>query len=531
MITKKTKHFIKGYYLPLFIVLLTALSFASFWKILSFDLFQDDWFFLWNGLYDPFVQFFNFKHPGTPLEALVFGPIFGANPILWALLGIVIKITASFLTGIFLYKLTNSRKAGILSAFFSSVAYAGMSTITTFNYHLPALVAIFLLLSLIYLLKSMQEEEKQYGKFIIFLIIGIALDPARGLPILLIFPFFFFLFPSTKRVEQTKKFLKKFLFFFFFIGIPFLALWFFTFSLGHDSQLSHFLHGMQTHPQQTIVKTKAIGNFFASMTDLYTQVVYNMQPLPPKYETAVYSRVFGVTGIAIFITGIIFFVYFLKTKNKNLGILSLLIFWTYIFFLPNWLAEPRAPMDSMHHYQFLSSIGYICLVACLLTRIKKNWIIVGGSAVFILLNIYQNNKLLALQAPYRSSAYIEKSTNTILQTIPKREKNIMLFFTGNTDWLFYSTYWDIGSRILLFTKNADYHYLTQETFDESYVVSKLCSPTIDESVYGPLKRPQLSLSHLYSWEVKSPGVLINNTQQIREIVKKQAEAKGCRVIE
>src|SRR5260221_9305581 len=230
-----------------FLLLLSILSLFTFWQVLSFDFFQDDYFFLWNALHDPFVQFINFRHPGTPLEALLLGHLFGQNAFLWELLGIILKIIVVYLTVIFLYKLTNSKVAGFLAGIFSAATIAGMYVVNAFNFHLPALVAIFLLLLLIYLCKSITDNEKYFWKFILFLIPAILLDPARGLPVILLLPYFFILFPQSKKLIVIKKYLKNFFLLFFGIGIPVLGFWYLNLGIGQGTQLEIFIHGMRAN--------------------------------------------------------------------------------------------------------------------------------------------------------------------------------------------------------------------------------------------------------------------------------------------
>jgi hypothetical protein len=500
-------------------LLLTILSFASFWKVLLFGFFQDDSYFLWNGLYDPFHEFINFKHPGTPLEALIFTHLFGLNPVLWGLFGIALRVFTAYLVGVFFSKLTKSRLAGLLSAIFFSVAYAGASVVTSMNYHLPALVAICLLLSLIYFLKSAGERENYFWQVIIFLCLGIMLDPARAIPVLCIPPFLLILLPKTKKTVSMKQFLIKYYIAFFAVGAPILAWWFFSFSLGNDAQIVHMLRAIYHNPQNMIKGTKTIGHFFASITNLFTDVVYRLQSDAPKYETSNYIRPFGAVGVGIVASSIVLFIRFIQKKSRPLGIIAFCIFWTYLFYLPNWIAEPRAPMTSQHHYQFISAIGYICLVAYSVSRIKKTQLLIFVSAAFILLNIYTSNTLLSLQLPYRSQALIEKAMRTITSTVPAKEANVVLLFSGDVHWFENSILWDFGPHFQLLTADSDRSRMPEVTTDEIFVVDRLCAPT--------KKYPQLPVSHLYAWNIVSAGVLMDTTQQTRDRLQFLASTRGC----
>jgi len=490
-------------------LLLSILSLFTFWQVLSFDFFQDDYFFLWNALHDPFVQFINFRHPGTPLEALLLGHLFGQNAFLWELLGIVLKIIVAYLTGIFLYKLTKSKVAGFLAGIFSAATIAGMYVVNAFNFHLPALVAIFLLLSLIYLCKSIKENEKYFWKFILFLIPAILLDPARGLPVILLLPYFFILFPKSKKLTLIKKYLKNFFFLFFVIGIPLLGLWYIQLGIGQGTQFELFLKGLKINPHYTIGKIKFIGNFFATVANLFTEVVYGLRQSPPKYETAYYTRTFGLMGIGLFLFGIAGLFYGIRKKSHFFISTSFFILWTFLFYFPNWLAEPRTAMTSQSHYLFLSDVGFICLVAYLLSRMKNKWLVIFFSLCFVILNIYRVKTTLSQEFPYRSRATIEKVMHQMLKNVPKNEKNDIFLLSGNENWLYYSImYWG-NWHVMLLRGNTSVSELPEMTFDDSHIIIELCKG--------------LPLSHVYSWKAISPGVIVDKSAEERKILLENAK--------
>lgn len=515
-----------------FIILLLLLSLASFWRGLFFDFYQDDHFFLWNGFYNPFVQFINFKHPGTPLESFVLAHIFGLNQVLWQIFGIVLKIISAYLVGIFLYSVTNSKIAGFLAAVFFAVSYAGMYAINAFNYHLPAIIAIFILLSLIYLVKSIRESKQDIWKFVIFLIISILLDPARALPIFFLLPFFLFLFPKSKNRLFVKKFLIKFYLIILIIIIPLFVLWYFTFSIGEGSQLEILLRDTFTNPRYMILKTKYMGTFFATVANLYTELLYGLKPSLPLFETAYYSRIFGLAGAFIFFMGILSFIHFLRNKSRFFLIISFFIIWAYFFYLPNWISEPRVAMTSIKHYLFISSIGYVCLTAYLFSLIKKKWLIFLLSICFIALNIYRANNILTLLFPYRSAQLIEGAWETISRTVPRSEANYIFLFSGDTAWFNNSIFPGGAFHFLSLRKIANASYLPHFTYDKNFTVSRLCSSIkitiIDDKI---ISYPQVPLSHIFAWEVKfPPGLLEDRTQQVRKKLELEAQQKKCNIL-
>lgn len=484
------------------IPLLTIFSLVSFWRILSFNFFQDDYQFLWYALFHPLNHFITFRHPGTPLEALVFTYIFGLNPLPWEIIGIVIKVTAAYLTGIFLYRITYSKLAGILAGVFFASSYAGLYAIDAFNYHVPALASIFILLSLIYLVKSVQINTKDFILFITFFLFATFLDPARVLPTIIFIPLFILLFQKSKNFGTVKKYLIKSFIVFIIIGVPLTLLWYTKATTNVSSQLEIFLRGMITKPSFMITKTKDIGNYFATISNMFFDPIYGLSVNPPKYETANYLRLFGLLGFSLFALWIVGLIYFLRKKIVTIGILSLFLFWTFLFYLPNFLQEPRAPMTSINHYLFISSIGYICFIAYLLSRVSKRWITITIAILFIVINIYKSNVFLYQQLPFRSASLAQNAWNTILQSVQQSRKGQVFLFVGNSYWAGYSIMSFGPYHFLLSRNDPRQEDLPVFTTDEKFVVDLLCSSRV-------------TLSQIYTWNVVTPGKLINvsNTQR------------------
>ncbi|HYK08954.1 MAG TPA: glycosyltransferase [Candidatus Eisenbacteria bacterium] len=507
------------------LLLLILLALASFWQNFSFYFFQDDYQFMWYALYHPFSFFLTFRHPGTPLEAILLTPIFGFHSWLWELTGIGIKVATAYLTGVFIHKITQSKIAGMLTSIFFVVSPAGMYAINAFNYHVPALALLFILLSLISLVTSLQEKKKAIWKFVVFLFAAFFLDPARVVPIFFIIPFLLLLFSKSKNSIYVKKFLQKFLLILVVVGAPLFLFWYVVVSKGAGTQFEVFLKGMLTNPKVMITKTKDIGNFAATITNLFFDFVYGLQPTIPKYETAQYSRTFGILGVGIFASALGSFVYFLKKKKSSFGIISFLIFWTYIFYLPNFLAEPRAPMTSINHYLFISSVGSIGLTAYLLTLLKKKWLLIFLSMCFVVLNIYKANTLLFLQYPYRSTFFIEKAWKTIVQTAPKKEVNDLFYFSGDTQWANYSILAFGPYHYLLSQQNSNISYSPLLITDERYAMSLICAQQ-----KGSMQK-QIPLSHVYAWNVISPGTLVENSTEQKKRFRKVSEEWNCSISE
>jgi hypothetical protein len=219
---------------------------------------------------------------------------------------------------------------------------------------------------------------------------------------------------------------------------------------------------------------------------------------------------------------VLLFIRLIRTKNRIFGILSFCIVWTCLFFLPNWIAEPRAAMTSQHHYQYLSAIGYVGLVAYGISSLKNKYLIAFAGAAFVILNMYKTNELFSLQLPYRSSARIEESMRVVLSGAPEKQTNVLFLFTGDVFWFENSFYWDLGPHFLLRTGDSEKSHMPEVTTDERVVVDRLCASTE--------KFSRLPVSHLYVWKVLSPGNLLDTTEYMRDKFVFLAKARGCSVL-
>jgi len=501
-----------------FITFLTLLSLASFWRMFSFNFFQDDYQFIWYALFHPLSHFLTFRHPGTPFEALILSWAFRLNPYPWEVIGLIMKVTIAFLIGIFLYKITNSRLSGFLASVFFAVSYVGLYGIDAFNYHVPFLAAIFILISLIFLAKSLQEDIKYFKFFVFSFLLSIFLDPARAIPTILLIPLFLFFFQKAKYFRQVKKSLTTSLIIFTLVGLPIITLWYIQATKNVSSQLEIFIKGMMTKPFYMITKTKDIGNYFATIANMFTDTISGLSVNPPKYETANYVRLWGILGFGLFLSWIAGFFFFFQTKRKSFGIISFLLLWTFLYYLPNWLQEPRAPMSSINHYLSISSVGYISLVAYLISLLKKRWLMGFLAIIFICVNIYKSNVFFSQQLPYRSATLAREAWNTLLKNAPESKKGNVFFFTGDSFWAGYSIL-SFGSYHFLISKNdPKQEDLPIMTNDEGYVTSLFCDS-------------QAKLSQIYTWYVKSPGQLVDITVEQRQKIIESAKHQNCKALQ
>src|SRR5258708_39832110 len=102
------RHSIRGFYsltngsqqTLLYTFFLIIVTLASFWRVVTFDFWKDDWFIIWTSLY---THSSYYNHPGTPVEFFILSRIFGLHADYWMLLGIVLRIAVSYFVYAFIF--------------------------------------------------------------------------------------------------------------------------------------------------------------------------------------------------------------------------------------------------------------------------------------------------------------------------------------------------------------------------------------------------------------------------------------------
>lgn len=502
------------------VILLSVICIASFWKILTFGFWIDDWGLLWGSLYNPSSLLRFFDHPGSPLMFYTLSHIFGLNSVPWYIFLLCIKVLTAYLVGLFLYKFTNSKIAGVIGAIFFTASYAGYQAIDAPSSSTAALVGVFLVLSLIYFIDAFTKHKKYFLVSFLFIALSFFLDPGRAIPMVFIVPFLLLFFPRTKEIIVIQKLLAKIFLIAIVIGAPLFIFWFTHFK--HDSQIGRLFQ----HPIYFITKIDRIRNLFASIGNLFIGLIYPVKE--NEIDVSVYSPIFGVSGIILLFIGIGTFINFLRKKSKTIGIISFFIFWVFIFYLPNFLSEPRAPMAGPNRYLYLSSIGFIYLIAYLLSKLHKRLVVIGLSGLFVLLNIYRANSILSWQSSYRQASVINNMWSTIDRDVPKNEVNDIFIFTGQQPWLQQNLDFSVYYPFLIKRKfHANYSEFPIVTRDEKTILTYLCSNGKIQIGSKFYQKTQIPITHLYAWQVKSPGVLVNISAEERKYFSEKAKEKVC----
>lgn len=497
----------------LLLALLTLLALASFWRVLSFDLWIDDWYLLWGSLHNIGATVWYYNHPDLPLQFFFLSRVFGVHAIYWELYGLLLKIIDAFLVGYFLFTLTRSRKTGFLAAIFYASSYVGMETIYSPIMNAAAVVAIPLLLSLCAYIRFVRGNKKELVKSLIFIGIAFLLDPARVLPIILIAPVLWKLL-SKKHILLPKK-LVPIMLIALGLAIALFSVWFGIFEPG--SQIAIAVKTFPEHPVFILSKLNRVGNFLASIGNLFIGTVYSMQQ--DAQNTGFYSRFFGVSGVIVFLLGLGSFVLWLKRKASIFGISAFFILWTFLFYLPNWFSEPRAPMAGPQRYLLLSSIGLCCLIAYLISKIRIKWVAIILSVLFIALNVFKAHSILAWQSTYRSTVVVERMWKTVIHDVPQTEQYPVFVLYGQQPWL---------HQIVDLSGVYPYLLIANRSVVSSLVSRDPVAIQTYFCTYMPHARLADKLTHIYAWDIHNGSHVENISVRQRDSLASILKGTTCK---
>lgn len=497
----------------LLLVLLTIITLFTFHKTLQFGMWIDDQKLIWASLYDIKSSLPYYNHPGLPLTFLVLSRLFKEHYFLWQLFGLSLKIFGAFLLGNFVYEITQSKKAKIVSSILFATSYIGFEAIAAPIMNISAVVTLPMLLALIYLTRSITQNLQYIKGFLLFFILSLFLDPGRMLSCLFMLPFFILLFPDSKLKRKVISFATISILVISIVSFPFLVVWFFLYV--QHSQIVIGLTGLVTQTSDFLPKINRIMNLFAAVGNMFIGLVIPMSQ--NEQNTGVYNRLFGYSGVIVWIAGIIFLIHSLQTKSKRSSIISFFILWTFIWYIPNWFSEPRAPMAGPHRYLYISSIGLVSLISYLLSLIKRKRIVILYVFLIMSANIVKAHTLLTWQSSYRDKQVTERIWKHI-ESETQDNLSYIFIVTGHQPWLSQNIILFGGDRYLLRKKIADPTFMPLITTDASQIIASLCQTNIP----NPLTR-------IRGWEVQSPGILTSTTEYWKAYYKNQLDQVNCQL--
>jgi hypothetical protein len=504
----------------LIILLFSFLSFLSFRRVLDFTFWKDDWF----PLYNPSALKGYLVHPAGNLEFLLFKNIFGINPFGWEFFGIIIRVVDSFVVYLLITKLTKSKLAGFLSGVFFASTFMGLDAVGWVSANASTISIFFVCLSIYFWLCYYSEYKNRYYLFfVLFFIIGMICDPARVFPLIFLLPVLrLFLFSKIKE----KNFIKIVTIGFYIIfGLISVLIVIYLKKIGNSSFL--IISHLFINPGLILGKIYLVGNFFGSLGNLLLGWIIN---IPETASTSVYNKLYArIAFILLPILGILSF-YSFKTKSKRATILLFLILWIIVFYIPNWIAEPRLTLSGTHRFMVFSSVGFIGLTAYLISLLRNKYIMIFLSVFFMAMNIYASNRILSEQSKYRSKILVDSLWDRIDRDIPNNERNSIFMYIGEEPVRGQALALSGSIPFGIKRQIKDPYDLPIVTDDLQLIIKLLCSSNALRYQPGKMvvQKSKIPLSHYHVWEVKNNGSMKNISAKERLRIKNIAEKFGCK---
>lgn len=452
------------------LLVITLLTLLSCWRIISFTFWKDDWPLLWGALhhFETFRAYWS--HPATVIEFMWLTKIFNTNPLPWMVTGILLRIFVALALMKFAKQLTKSDMVAWLSGIFFAVSVAGIDAVGWPSAHVVLISSILLLTGLTFLL------EKRYMLFTVFTGVGFAMDPFRNFPVFLII----LLLNRTKFVIRL-------------IISGFLVLLLTIIPFNNAIMRSHLFAHFKL--EYIISKYYYIGNLINSLVHLFAGWLAWFREYG---STGEYNRIWTRVGIVCFVI-----LAGLLSRLKKPPVLGLI--WAIIFYIPNWLFEPRLTMGITHRYMVISNIGFILFLSQIISKISNKKLIIITALFFIITNVSASWYYTGEAALYRNKDEVKKIWNQVNQTVPPKLHTAVFVYSGEDPVRTFVMDLSGGYPFALIRGNQDVPVTTN---DDNYLDTLVCVT-------------QVPLNHVFSFQVTNSGdITIHSAEQRKNILLK-----------
>jgi hypothetical protein len=154
----------------------------------------------------------------------------------------------------------------------------------------------------------------------------------------------------------------------------------------------------------------------------------------------------------------------------------------------------------------------------LIVLLKNKWLLAILSLIFIVLNIFQANRILTWQATYRSKTIVENIWNSVVKDVHLNNKQAIFVFYGQEPWLHQIVDLSAASPFMLKKQLGVTIPAPIFTRDPKIILSYLCPSSSQKKV---------SLSDVYGWNITYGGGIENISLQVRNNMKVIAKNDEC----
>ena len=504
-----------------FIILLSSLS---FWRVLTFDFWRDDWRLLCtieNPLLLPTLFHKIELHWGAWIENALLFPVFGWDPLWWHVFGIALRVVGAFAVAAMVFGLSRSKKIGALAGLFFAASFSGLEAIGWPSVHVASVVIIFLCTGVYFWHKYSYEKKIKNVALGFLLLTGAVLaSPARSLPILVVLPFIEFFSWWTAEVKEAL----------WRIAVRFASLStiLITVTLLLTSRLDVVL-GINTdagwYIQRLTQRPELLKNYFSTIGNLLFGWIV---PIQESMGLVAYNQRIAIMALLVVIGGgMCGLVYGLRKKSHRALFAVFFLVWVLLFYVPGYLFFPTV-IGGSHRYIAVAGVGLVGVMAFLVGSIKNTIVCFLTAVLFITLNVVTSNRILKKESTHRSFRVVENVLQNIVKDFPKKEHGSIVMLLGNPE-LHYSILEMPGSVAYAAKIHAcgDYGHFFPTT-DTNLIMGLLCDDAPKERQLGALPLPPspVPLSKVHAWEIEGETIK-NVSQREQERLREQARSRGC----
>lgn len=512
-----------------FVAAVILLSSLSFWRVVSFDFWRDDWRMLCS-IQNPTLVATLFQkielHGGTWVENALLFPLFGWKSAFWHLFGIGLRVLASLSVALMIWSLTREKRIAALAGLFFAASFAGLESVGWVAVHVTTVVIIFSCTGFYFWCTYLRDRKIKNFVFGLLLLECAALSSsARSLlSLLLLLPLweFFLWWASPKKEGPQYIFARLAIVYALLIPSALIIsshlhdLW------GHNTNIAWYVERLLQEPH-------LLKNYFATIGNLLFGWIL---PIEESMGAANYSSVIANSAMFLMISGSAVGLYVgLQKKSKKAFLFVFFIAWILISYIPGYLFVPQVFAGS-HRYVALSAVGLIGIAALGIGSLKNNTVRFVAAAVFIVLNVVTSNRILKKESAHRSFRIVEPILDRIAADFPRNERGGIVMLLGNAD-LEYSILEMPGPAVYdAKTRACKNNYSFFPSTDNGLIIELLCGHTPPARGFGSLPLPPspVPLSKIYAWEM-SGGSINNVSERERERLRAEAAAQGCTVKE
>lgn len=494
-----------------YLLLIGIISFLSFYPAFNFSFIVDDWYQLWGVFYNHSIieHYIKTQHPNSAYEFLLLAPFFKFNPLYYQIVGYILKIVDSLATVLVVFYITSSKKAAFYSGLIFAASVIGMETFTRISAQNSALLIPTVCLGLVFWIQANRQKNfsGRYILAILFMVLSIIADPGTGIiviPIVLLY--------SLLSLAQSPSSinLKKFIVVAISLGVLAIILYWYLNSTISDRNgyvLKHINFILQ-HPFFVLT------NFLTSIGNL---ILGWFIPFEESYISLTSANFLTqVAGYLFILLTILTGLRFWQKKSERTKIYLFFLLWVFLFYFPSWFTQSHyveggAISSVSNRYFAISSIGFIGLVAYLITFIKPKYQIIF-LIIVIGFNIWNSERTLIAGSFYRSRAQQDSLYQIVDQDLPRGdEKNDLLLFLGY-DWF----------KIVELDWNGFYPLAIKRNITKEEEFPTIVSTVQRAKDLICSDNPKFKLSKLYAWEFQN-NQLFNVTDKVKQVINTDKE--------